>query len=215
MTRFRRVIRSDSVRKLTDRGWAALADHGVRTAVDLRFGAELEADERRDVPVDVVHVSLLGEPGELQVDDDGEVDPLRLTEQVYRDSLELFGQNVAGAVAAVGGAPEGGVVIHCGSGKDRTGVVAAVLLRLAGVEMDEVVADYAISERALGHELEAAIAADGADEARERAFWSAGAPALRTVLAEIERADGGIRGYLLAGGATEADLELARARLLA
>jgi protein tyrosine/serine phosphatase len=214
-TLYRRVVRSDSVRKLDEAGWAALEAYGVRTVVDLRFAAEVDADGRLEVPVGVVHVSLLGEPGELQVDDDGEIDPLELTERVYRESLHRFRPNVAQAIAAVGRAPEGGVVIHCGSGKDRTGVVVGVLLRLAGVEMEEVTGDYAVSERALAHELEAAVAADGADEPRERAFWAAGAPALLTVLAELERSDGGIRGYLLAGGATEEDLDLARARLLA
>jgi len=59
-TRLGVVVRSDNVRRLTDDGWRALADHGVQRIVDLRFPEELADDHPRDVDIDVVHVSVLG-----------------------------------------------------------------------------------------------------------------------------------------------------------
>ena len=60
-TRWGAVVRADNVRRLTDAGWRALVDYGVRSVVDLRFHEELAEDPPRELPVDVVHVSLFGE----------------------------------------------------------------------------------------------------------------------------------------------------------
>ena len=84
------------------------------------------------------------------------------TRDVYLIFLERFRDNVAAAVRAVAHAPEGGVVIHCVGGKDRTGLLAAFLLHLAGVADDEIAADYALSEERLLPRHEAWFAA--ADE---------------------------------------------------
>src|SRR5206468_8651090 len=71
------------------------------------------------------------------------------TRDVYLIFLERFNENVAAAIRAVANAPEGGVVIHCAGGKDRTGLLTAFLLHLAGVGTDEIAADYALSEERL------------------------------------------------------------------
>jgi len=59
-TRFDAVVRADSIGRLSDAGWAALAGYGVRRIVDLRWRDELEGDPPRALPVEVVHVSLFG-----------------------------------------------------------------------------------------------------------------------------------------------------------
>ena len=61
-TRFGAVVRADSVRQLSDDGWAALLGYGVSRIVDLRFQMDLEADPPRELDVEVVHVPLLPEP---------------------------------------------------------------------------------------------------------------------------------------------------------
>ena len=60
-TRYGALVRADNIRKLSDAGWRELAGHGVVRIVDLRWPEELDEDPPRDVHVDVVHVSLLGE----------------------------------------------------------------------------------------------------------------------------------------------------------
>jgi protein-tyrosine phosphatase len=135
----------------------------------------------------------------------------------YMEMLEAYGANVAAAVAAVGSAPEGGVLVHCLGGKDRTGIVAALLLRLAGVGIADIAADYGLSAEYLRPMLDGWIARAGDDGEREfRRRLSASPPeAMTQVLEELEQAHGNVREYLLAGGASEADLARARARLRA
>src|ERR687887_569077 len=97
-TRFSAVVRADSVRRLTDEGWEALLDYGIRTIVDLRFHEELEADPPRDLPVELVHVPVFPAPG----------DPLwRRIDRMEKGTgylllLEKGRSQFAEAVAAVG-----------------------------------------------------------------------------------------------------------------
>ena len=58
-TRFGAVVRADSVRQLSDEGWQALVDHGVRTVIALRGDHERAEDPPADVPVEVVHVPFM------------------------------------------------------------------------------------------------------------------------------------------------------------
>ena len=162
LTRFGAVVRADSIRRLSDRGWEALVAHGVRTVVDLRWHSELEADPPRELPVDVVHIPLLGERHDAP--ETAFLRAARSQHEAYLGMLERFGSNFVRAVAAVAHAREGGVLVHCQAGKDRTGLVVALLLRLAGVDREAVAADYAVSGRRLACVLEPSIAAGAAEE---------------------------------------------------
>ena len=137
------------------------------------------------------------------------------TRDVYLIFLEHFRVNVAAAIRAVANAPEGGVVVHCHGGKDRTGLVSAFLLRLAGVPIAEIAADYALSEERLRtrHEAWFAGAADERELARLHRIAATPEPSMIEVLEELEQRYGSIAGYLKAGGATEEELERARNRL--
>lgn len=219
-TSFGAVVRADSVRKLTEDGWRALVDYGIARIVDLRFHEELEADPPADLPVEVVHVSILGDGG---VDDWAEIDRIAAaapdaagaTAAVYLEFLERFRDQFANAVRAVAQAPAGGVLVHCHGGKDRTGLIVALLLRLAGVSVEEIAADYALSERNLRRSAEAWIAAAADEGERERRARISATPhdAMVAVLEELERRHGSVAGYLLAGGLDEATIERAAGRL--
>jgi protein-tyrosine phosphatase len=160
-TRLGAVVRSDNVRKLTDEGWRALAEHGVERIVDLRWPEELAEDQPRDVEIEVVHVSLLGDAydeeyvAELDAHLDSVDDVADHYAFSYVDWLERYRDRFGRALAAIADA-EGGVVVHCMGGKDRTGVVSALLLRLAGVPHEEIGADYAVTaENRAGEAAEA------------------------------------------------------------
>src|SRR5262249_5452591 len=149
-TRVGAIVRADSVRRLTEEGWRSLVDYGIRRIVDLRLESELEGDEPGEVPVEVVHVSFLED---VPVDKQIEVaerwvsapDDVSATRDGYLEMLETYRANVAAAVSAVARAPDGGVLIHCMGGKDRTGLVAALLLRLVGVPVADIADDYGLS----------------------------------------------------------------------
>src|SRR4026209_136470 len=146
------VIRSDNVGALTPAGWQALDDHGVTRIVDLRWPEEAEQAPPRTVDIEVVHVSVLGPRLDEALDYlrmlDAHVDQVDDIADHYAFSYvdflarnqERFGRAL-GAIADT----QGTVVIHCMGGKDRTGLVAALLLRLAGVALDDIGRDYALS----------------------------------------------------------------------
>lgn len=217
-TRYGAVVRADSTARLSDEGWEALLEHGIRRIVDLRFPDERDADPPKELDVDVVHVSLLGERGVQWTRIESQLDTLTPEDYLawsYVEFLERFRDNFAAALRAVADAPEGGVVVHCLGGKDRTGLVCALLLRNAGVSEEDVVADYALSEERL-----AEVHAQWVNAARspeERAFRGklgySPAPVMRHVLDEIQRKYGGVRGYLEAAGLDDADIGRLRDRL--
>jgi hypothetical protein len=62
---------------------------------------------------------------------------------LYLDMVDARPELFAAAVAAIADAPPGGVVFHCGGGRDRAGQIAALVLALVGVPVDAIVADYA------------------------------------------------------------------------
>ena len=224
-TRFGSVVRADSVRQLSDEGWKALVDYGMKTVVDLRTSEELEADPPAELPVEVLHIPFLETDRsdwpeverELEAVVKAAPDVATATRDVYLVFLEHYAQNVAAAVRAVADAPEGGVVIHCAGGKDRTGLVTAFLLHLAGVATEEIARDYALSEERLRARHDKWIAEAETEEERERLKRMAQTPAdsIKGVFSELERRYGSVEGYLRHGGLSNDELARARARLRA
>jgi protein-tyrosine phosphatase len=222
-TRLGAVVRADSVGLLSDNGWRALVNHGIRTVIDLRGEYERAEDPPREVPVEVVHVPFL-EASEAEWEEIGKEleaaveaapDVATATRDVYLIFLERFRSNVAAAVKAVANAPAGGIVIHCAGGKDRTGLLSAFLLHLAGVGSDEIAADYSLSEERLRPRHEAWFEAAESEEEldRLRRITQTPSASMVGVFAELEHRYGGVEAYLLAAGVTTEDLELVRERL--
>ncbi len=200
------LFRADNVRKLTDEGWRALADHGVTRIVDLRWTEEIERDPPRDVDVEVVHVSVLGAYDPTVDDGIDEFLPSDVAGyrvRLYTDWLERYRPLFAEAVAAIADA-DGPVVFHCAGGKDRTGLVAAILLRLAGAEPAAIAADYALSERAFLR---------GGEEGEALFVLATPAAGMERTLEHVDRAYGGVEEYLRGAGVTEEQLARLRERL--
>jgi protein-tyrosine phosphatase len=222
-TRFGRIVRSDSVSQLNDAGWEALVGHGIRTVIDLRGDHEREDDPPRELPVDVQHVPFM-EANEREWEEIGaEIEAAASaapdietsTRDVYLIFLERFNENVAAGVRAVARAPEGGVVVHCVGGKDRTGLLTAFILHLAGVSDEEIAADYALSEERLLSRHEGWFAAAETEEELERLRRIAQTPAgsMIGVFRELEHRYGSVEGYLRSAGVDDEDLDRVRARL--
>ncbi len=136
---------------------------------------------------------------------------LDLTE-AYRHLARDAAGAIARIVAIVAGAT-GPTLVHCTAGKDRTGVVVAVLLRAAGVCRADVVADYLRTEPNLPG-LWASLRTAGVREPRNRALLGVQRAALESVLDEVESAPGGARGWLETHGVDPADLDRLAARLV-
>jgi protein tyrosine/serine phosphatase len=222
-THYGRVVRADSVRQLTDAGWKAAADYGVRTVVDLRGDYELRDDPPGELPLDVVHVPFMEAnedeweaiQSEIETAAAAAPDAAAATRDVYLIFLHHFRHNAAAGVRAVARAPAGGVVVHCAGGKDRTGLLCAFLLHLAGVAVEDIAADYALSEERLRPRHEAWLANAETEAERERLRRIARTPAesMLGVFVELERRYGGATEYLRRAGVGDEDLALAAARL--
>ena len=223
-TRTGAVIRSDNIRGLSDDGWRSLVEHGVVRIVDLRWPEERAEDPPRDVEpdVEVVHVSVLGPSVAEQREYLRELDAnLEAADDVadhyawsYVDFLERNRARFGEALAAVADA-DGPVVIHCMGGKDRTGLMAALLLRLAGVSVDAIGADYALSGPNLSGTRDAwlAEAPTEAERRRRQKLSTTPAVAMARVIADIEERYGSVAGYMTAAGVRPEQVDRLRSRL--
>ena len=130
--------------RLTEAGWAAAWAHGVRTVVDLRDDSEREPDRApRPAGMTTVHVPLdpVGTPFYKHWEKiDNLASPL-----YFPAMLAEHPEPVATAVRAIANAAPGCVAFHCAGGKDRTGLLALVLLTLGGATPEEIIADYLLS----------------------------------------------------------------------
>jgi protein tyrosine/serine phosphatase len=137
--RWRTLLRSDALHRLDGTGRAALAGLGLRTVVDLRTDEEAEqAPSALDrTGARVFHVPL------FRADALGTLPPELAA--VYRHMIDDRGLAIAEAVGrlSAGGALPG--LIHCSAGKDRTGLVVALVLDVIGVPDEIIAADYAMS----------------------------------------------------------------------
>jgi protein-tyrosine phosphatase len=131
-------------------------------------------------------------------------------------AYRVLARDAAGEIARIVGlvaAADGPVLVHCTAGKDRTGIVVAVLLRAASVRRADIMADYLRTDENLPR-LWAALRAAGVREPRNRALLGVHRDALEAVLDEIDGAEGGAAGWLVANGADPIDVERLSARLL-
>lgn len=139
------VVRMEATTRLTAAGWASAWDYGVRTVLDLCAEDEAEPDQApRPAGVTTVRVPLDPEPGTPFHDHWAPID--NLASPLYLPALLAeYPDRVVAAVRAIATAAPGCVVVHCGGGKDRTGLIALVLLALADAGADEIVADYLLT----------------------------------------------------------------------
>jgi protein-tyrosine phosphatase len=212
-TRFGTVVRADSIRRLTDAGWDALRSYGVERIVDLRWHDELALDPPGDPGVEVLHVPVfpdLGDPAWRAAEAEGD------RGREYAWLLEHGADRFARAVTAIARADGGAVVVHCAAGKDRTGLVAALMLRLVGVPHDAIVEDYVTSGRNLGPLIDPWIEEAVDDEQRAHRIYVSKTPpeAIDHAVREVERLHGTAETYLRSGGASGETLEAIRRRLL-
>jgi len=134
-------VRAEMLDRLDESGWAVLRGHGVRTVIDLRRPEEATGA----VPDDMLLVRIDLDGDERDFWGPFEADGRWGTPLYYAAHLQQLPHRLAQVVQAIASAPGGAVLFHCGAGWDRTGLVAAFLLKAIGVSEDAAVADYLAS----------------------------------------------------------------------
>ncbi len=177
--RERALVRTDNHSRLNIAGLAAIRSYGVNRIVDLRWTREASID-----------------PSPLAGDTSYRLVPacfdMTGNEEIPPDSYQLMvdasQDRMAAAITAIAEAPPGAVVVHCHSGRDRTGVVVALALHVAGASVEAIATDYALS--------------DGADPTL-----------IINTFAHLETRYGGVAQYLASSGVAPAHLTAIRERL--
>lgn len=206
------LVRGDSPHRLTSDGVAALHGYGIRRVIDLRSTEEAEAAPGPFVGDPIYELRPMIDPyQEIRRDAEAE-STLELT---YRASLVRNAAHIVAAIGAIADAPAGGVFVHCASGKDRTGMVVALALRVAGVADDAIAADYAYTAVCLGDRIERALAAapSPAERARIAEQWGSPPEAILAMLDRVDAEFDGIEGYLRSYGLRDEQLTRLRDRL--
>lgn len=204
-TRSGRFYRADCLSKLTGRDIDALKKRGVRCVVDLRAAYETTSAPNRLQGQDgfvYYNISLLD--GAQSQGFSGQM-PKSLAEMYF--ALTDFAAPSIAEVMRVFLKESGGVVFHCTAGKDRTGVIAALLLLLAGVDEETIVQDYALT-----HELMEKVFASQAEMARHGGIeipdylFLSPPDQMQMLLVHMKETYGDIAGYLRFAGLSDGEI---------
>jgi protein-tyrosine phosphatase len=191
------LVRSDSIAHLTPVGRGAMVAYGITAVIDLRTDGELLrapnpcADNAGPL---YRHLPLIDDSMMLGL---GEASGMFERYLWMLDGRPEAFRPIFETVAAA----DGGVVFHCFAGKDRTGLVAALLLSVAGVPDDAVAADFAETDDHLAlryQEWLAAAAPERRSEMREE--LSCPPERILGVLDHLRQRWGGVHGYMEAAG---------------
>jgi protein-tyrosine phosphatase len=211
------LFRSDSLHRLTDADLEVALGLGLRTVIDLRSTAELERGRFAAADDLAFHHLPLFEADSPPFKPPGRDDPEPPPGSGYVAMATRAHGTIAAAFRVVAEC-DFAVVVHCAAGKDRTGIVAALVLASLGVPDESIVADYRLSERALPATLAwaEANAPEIAHEITTLPPWAlrAPAPVMHAFLEILREHHGSIDGYLEDAGVESSTLETLRARLL-
>jgi hypothetical protein len=225
-TRCRRLFRSDSLQEVTHDGVARLKDElGLMFVVDLR-GAEESVAEGRGLldQLPVCHINVPLRDFSSLVDPDagalpGADDPV--AHAVGGPLMPHYVENLASdrnLVVAVDflarSLSHGPAIVHCAFGKDRTGVVVALVLGLLGVTEEAIVADYMASSEHVPQFIERARRTPRYAPFADLDVWRCDERMMRFYLQALKAGYGGALGWALQKGITEETVERLRAALL-
>jgi protein-tyrosine phosphatase len=148
--RWRTLYRADGIHRMPDDELDELGVMGVRTVLDLRTRAELDHGrlEADHLGITHLHLPVLGETWQ-PTDLDPEADAAEVLGSLYVQMLDVGAPALADALRTLAEPAKVPAVFHCAAGKDRTGVLAAMVLSLLDVDEETIVADYALSAVAM------------------------------------------------------------------
>ena len=202
------LFRSDRLSDLTDDDLEELASYGLRTVVDFRTEAEATRDVSRLWSSVGTHAPLpIGDEIAQQHEF---VERLKLGEvtavthedvaESYREILEDLRHRYAEFFTLVLDLDQLPLLFHCTAGKDRTGLAAALILEICGVDRSTVLDDYELTNELRAYrrveQLRPSLEEAGVDVDAVWPALSAPRPALEMTLAHLDESHGGSAGYL-------------------
>lgn len=215
-TRWKTVIRSDILSRLTDDGQRALLDYGVKTIIDLRSPQEVAKEPSFIIKSHDHHLDYLNLPLEKYYPHvSALINQAKTRGEVYCIILDHYPDAVVEIVRAMVKAKPGGIIVHCHAGKDRTGIVSALLLSLMGVPTEIISADYAESQERLWPLCENLAETKEKDDMDFWARPTATKEMMNMMLEHVDTQHGGAEKYLRASGLLSEEIDQLKSRLLA
>ena len=214
-TRWRTFLRADSLHRLTPASQQYLIDYGLRTIIDLRYERELATAPdvfANSSEVNYVNISLMAEAAP-----NAERRYWPDLESLYKYILDER-QEVVKAVFDVMTQEAFPVLIHCTAGKDRTGIITALMLGLADVNHAIIAEDYALTAYFGGgmfDQFRAQAAEAGRDMAILERYLEAKPEAMLNTLAHLEATYQNVPTYLQHIGLTTTQLNRLRQTIVA
>ncbi|HWH95445.1 MAG TPA: tyrosine-protein phosphatase [Baekduia sp.] len=230
-----RLLRSDNLQDLTAGDVAHLLDdHGVSAVIDLRTGVEVRLEGPGPLighgRVVVEHRSLYPEAGEhtdaIRADtivpwQDGvhgaDMPAESPTVRTYFGYMERRPDSIVAALRTIAEPPAGGAaLVHCAAGKDRTGLVVALALEVAGADRAAVIADYAATSERIAR-IVARLAASptyaGDMQVDDPQHHAARPESMARILELLDERHGSPAGWLRDNGLEDDARDALRARL--
>ena len=205
-------LRSGDMSAMTKDDQAALLRQGIRCVIDLRMAKEIAiapnvfSDSKK---VAFFNHDFWGTRFDDYRSKRKSATPEEKLSDLYCAGLEINGFVMA-AVMKTLASGEGGFVFHCRSGKDRTGLVAAILLVIAGVPDEVVAKDFGLSATYLN---EPELTEE--DSKKPGAYQKGSAPETMMLTLEFLRDRyGGVEGYLRDQGVLVSEIDSVRGKIL-
>jgi protein-tyrosine phosphatase len=202
ITRWRVLFRADGLYRLTPHDVRTVVELGVRTVVDLRTSNEVESRgtfPRNGHDVAYHHVPIIdatwNETETLETDD-----VVEFLVWAYRAMLAEAAPRFAEAFSVLTTNHALPAVFHCAAGKDRTGLLSALVLGSLGVSHEVIAGDYALTERAIQRLI--AWAREHQPELAElylrmpAKFAAADPRAMRVILDDVSSRHGSVRNFV-------------------
>jgi protein-tyrosine phosphatase len=220
------VYRADSVSFLTQAGWKELAKLNIKRVYDLRRDHERDTwpTIEHGLEHEVVHLPIGPQAAEMSLVEwftqrgpDANWDETYVAE-TYRENLTTWPDVFARLITELASSEHRPAVFHCTAGKDRTGIAAALLLEVLGVDRVHILDDYELTNvtrsEARIAELQPELEAAGIDVDVVRPYLSAPRHALDHTLDWLGTEYGGAEVYLVRHGVTAETLATLRTDLL-
>lgn len=210
------LYRSDGLARLSAEGTAAFTELGIATVVDLRTPEEVDRQPWAPPagwPGTLLHLPLVAQQPQWEAvgSDPGHAPPSRdPVVELYVTALTGAGEPVRRVIELLADPAAYPVLVHCTSGRDRTAVVVAMVLRLIGISSDAIADDYALSPPAEREHPRDALR----DDAAPIALLRAERPTMLAFLAAVDDRLGSFHRFVRACGVDDRTVAAMRQILL-
>jgi len=221
-TKWRTLFRADGLHRLRAAADIEIVQtFGLKSVIDLRTKREQQEQgifPLDDIEVDFHHVSIVDATWSDSKETPQIDDPVEFLVWGYRDLLEIGSEKFALAMRILSDQENVPAVFHCAAGKDRTGVLAALILSTVGVSDDIICADYGLTQRSIEKTISWAKLHYPEMATRwteiNPVYLAAEPQAMQVILNDLVSAHGSVINYVRSLGVSESEIQSLSALLL-